>query len=295
MALLDLGLLAEERGIDSTGIATLHSRDLYRTARSHPAVTEHTSGGWRIRTSPGAFSFHLPRHHQLRNNLSTARLVLGHTRWATQGACTLPNASPMSVGDVIGTHNGDVTAPPGMVAPTAPGISPDEQSRHLRRGASALPNLRGRAALARVGGSRPEKLFWRAPLSACNRADRAERLRWASNPECLGKVDDRHGQMIRPVPKREGTLHVLRSDDVEVTLLAHRRFTATSRPRDERLDHNAAWRGFHPRRPPTRDGQPRPSGVQQHRQGRMMHTASPPVDVESPCPGDAADRRPRRW
>ena len=42
----------------------------------------------------------------------------------------------------------------------------------------------------------------------------------------------------------EGTLILLRSDRDEVTLTAHRRVTATSRPRDERLAHSAAWRGF---------------------------------------------------
>ena len=76
-------------------------------------MREHTLGRWRIRTTLGAFSTHLPGHHQLRDNLRTARLVLGHTRWATQGASTLDNASPLNAGDIIGTHNGDVTAPTG--------------------------------------------------------------------------------------------------------------------------------------------------------------------------------------
>ena len=42
----------------------------------------------------------------------------------------------------------------------------------------------------------------------------------------------------------EGTLIVLRSDPDQITLTAHRRITATSRPRDEHLAHTAAWRGF---------------------------------------------------
>src|SRR5664279_2156907 len=58
-----------------------------------------------------AWRLALPSNPRLRSNLLTARVVLGHTRWATQGARTLGNASPMAIGDIIGTHNGDVTAP----------------------------------------------------------------------------------------------------------------------------------------------------------------------------------------
>jgi hypothetical protein len=43
---------------------------------------------------------------------------------------------------------------------------------------------------------------------------------------------------------REGTLIVLTSDPDEVGLVAHRRFIPTSRPRDGRIAHTAAWRGF---------------------------------------------------
>src|SRR5262249_61157666 len=46
-----------------------------------------------------------------RPELDAARVVLGHTRKATQGdARLLVNASPLAAGPVLGTHNGDVTA-----------------------------------------------------------------------------------------------------------------------------------------------------------------------------------------
>ena len=38
----------------------------------------------------------------MRSNLASARVVLGHTRWSTQGATTLDNASPLNAGDIIG-------------------------------------------------------------------------------------------------------------------------------------------------------------------------------------------------
>ena len=53
---------------------------------------------------------------------------------------------------------------------------------------------------------------------------------------------DRHDlELSNPVQMVEGTLIVLRSDRDEVTLCAYRRFTATSRPRDERVAQSAAW------------------------------------------------------
>ena len=69
-ALIDLGYLAEERGVDSAGIATLHRRALSPLPHTDPAVREQTAGRWRIRTALGAFSTHLPGHHQVRSNLA---------------------------------------------------------------------------------------------------------------------------------------------------------------------------------------------------------------------------------
>ena len=247
-ALIDLGYLAEERGVDSAGIATLHSRTVAPLRHIDPAVREHLLGRWRIRTALGAFSSHLPAHHQVRSNLSSARVVLGHTRWSTQGATTLDNASPLNAGDIIGTHNGDVTAPTRNGSTDSAWLFGQlNPARTVRATTSVLTGLRGRAALAWVRRSRPDLVFLaRTALSPLATAtDRGGALWWASNPEWLRELDDWHNlELSHPVQMTEGTLVVLHSGQHEVSLSVHRSFTATSRPYDERLAHTAAWRGF---------------------------------------------------
>ena len=110
-----------------------------------------------------------------------------------------------------------------------------------------MTGLRGRAALAWTRRSRPDLVYLaRTALSPLATAiDRGGALWWASNPQWLREIDDWHDlELSNPVQMLEGTLIVLNSDRDEVGLVAHRRFTATSRPHDERLAHSAAWRGF---------------------------------------------------
>ncbi len=247
-ALIDLGRLAEERGTDSAGIATLHSRTLTTRQATHPEIREQVSDRWRFITTLGAFSDRLPRHPRLRSELETASVILGHTRLTTQGATTLDNASPMDAGDIVGTHNGDVTAPTRNGSTDSAWLF--DQLGHaptIKATTSVLTSLRGRAALAWARHSRPDLVFLaRTALSPLATAtDRAGALWWASNPQWLRELNDSHDlQLSKPVQMLEGTFIVLRSDLNEVTQAADRRFIATSRPHDERIAHSAAWRGF---------------------------------------------------
>src|SRR6266480_1695296 len=62
-----------------------------------------------IRRPPRSTLF--PYTTLFRSDLDRASMVLGHTRWATQGpAGRLVNTSPLVVGNVVGTHNGDIDA-----------------------------------------------------------------------------------------------------------------------------------------------------------------------------------------
>ena len=161
----------------------------------------------------------------------------------------LSNASPMVVGDLIGTHNGDVNAPQTAAGVTDSAWLFDQMARagSIKATLAVLTGVRGRAALAWARRSHPDLVFLgRTALSPLWTAtDRGGAMWWASNPTWLREVASwRSLNLSNPVPLREGTLICLRSEVDQVTLAAHRRFVPTSRPRDERCARTVALRGF---------------------------------------------------
>ena len=142
-ALTYLGELAEERGLDAAGVAArfLPGPDtLGSSTRPSFAQAEHVSlqsGDWLLDKCSGPFH-RLGRSGWLADRLASAVTVLGHTRWATQGALDVANASPTAVGGLYGTHNGDVDID---TIPYRPGTNPSLDHRHRRpvRGAGDGP------------------------------------------------------------------------------------------------------------------------------------------------------------
>lgn len=252
-ALLDLGCYAEERGRDSSGLAIFDGHG--HTAATRRPVSEPLidliDGRWRQVLSLAEFHQDIPRWPRLRTDLQKATVVLGHTRWATRGPLTLKNASPVRVGPIIGTHNGDVSVPadwPADSTDTAYLFRSLAKIDHRREVLAVLRGLRGRAALAWTRIDQPGHLHLaRTALSPLWIADdAAQSVWWASNPEWLRLIDADHGLGFRRIrPLHEGTYRHLITDSTAVRTVGRGWFVATSRAQDERLTY-AAFRGFNP-------------------------------------------------
>lgn len=246
-----LGELAEERGRDSAGVA-LRLGD-----------QAHAEQAWQVSRTLGPFR-RLTARRRLMMQLAGAATVLGHTRWATQGRVDLSNASPLAVGTLLGTHNGDVdpdtvphrTASTGVAA----GGRTDSEvlfgalaTAHRSRVSTArlvqiLTLTRGRSALAWTDTARSGGRVWLAraglsPLAVGHDVDGG--LWWASNPDWLRQLSRELQLPFRRLTLvEEGTLLSATPMAHHVRLVEHASFKPTVRARDARMLDVAAWRGF---------------------------------------------------
>jgi glucosamine 6-phosphate synthetase-like amidotransferase/phosphosugar isomerase protein len=268
-----LGTLAEERGRDSAGIALFTGHPAQHGAGLAPVgdVDDRRSdllhAGCRVVKGRGPFSG--VWRPDLLETLDEAPVALGHTRWATQGSPReLTNASPLLVPGlsrepgvpappgIVATHNGDVEA--GLLRalhdlPPGTGTTDSEPLFQLLAGrrtspeiSGALSTLVGRAALAWVDRSRPDRVHLaRAALSPLYVAvDTEHNLYWASNPRWYREAE-RYTRVgfATVVMLREGTyLHtgLVRG---RPQVLASATFRPLARPID--LDERV-WTGFTP-------------------------------------------------
>lgn len=251
-ALLTVGEFAEERGTDSSGLAIFdgHGKPASRRHSTAAPLVDLVDGRWRQVLSQTRFGADLHAWPRVTTDVRRASIVLGHTRWATQGDVSLRNASPVRIGAIIGTHNGDVATPDGWPidrTDTAYLYRQLGKASNASQITAVLAGLRGRAALAWARIDQPGHVHLArtalSPLWLAQDAGRA--IWWASNPEWLREVGAFYGLGLgRAVPLHEGSYRVLRSARDEVRGVEGASFVATSRRSDERIASYAAWRGF---------------------------------------------------
>jgi glucosamine 6-phosphate synthetase-like amidotransferase/phosphosugar isomerase protein len=255
-----LGHLAEERGIDAAGLAMATTTPSKRLA-GRPNVSRRNvkSGGWRI--VKDALPFGDVWNPSLLPDLDAAPAVLGHTRWATQGDVTrLANASPLQVGQLIGTHNGDVETLGLRIAyelPTPTGQTDtevlyqalDQAAGVIHPTLDVLQATIGRAALVWTDRRWPQLMFLArtavSPLAIA--VDDKGNLYWASNPGWFRDAADACGVRIardRIWLMPEGTLLLVDFASGSPRRAGNYTFPATARARDDRLASLVAYRGF---------------------------------------------------
>jgi len=194
-----LGYCAMERGRDASGWATLRS----------------PGAEWHVERAPRPFGALWPsRSHVARLRLARASVVMAHTRAASQGSVGLiANCSPMPVGPIVGTHNGDIWAEDlaqvfGIERASLAGETDTEvllRALGLGSAREVLEAAIGRVALVWADKRRPGRLFlargaW-SPLYVTT--DEEGVLWWASSPAWLEKAVRGANPVYR---LREGTV-----------------------------------------------------------------------------------------
>jgi glutamine---fructose-6-phosphate transaminase (isomerizing) len=251
-----LGVLAEERGRDSAGVALLSGRR--GDSAPAPAGTARFAnvqvGACHVVKARGRFS-RLWRP-DLDHDLDRARVALGHTRWATQGGRGLANASPLLTGTLACTHNGDIDAAAlraRFSLPAGFGSTDSEAIFQALAGAAGdtdatvkvLGSIAGRAALAWADRAAPGRVHLaRAALSPLVVAPDTEgNVWWASNPQWLRMVErETPVRFTRKVLLAEGTYAVVRAGS-PTRIVVRRGFVPVARPEDLRA-LAGVWRGF---------------------------------------------------
>jgi glucosamine 6-phosphate synthetase-like amidotransferase/phosphosugar isomerase protein len=245
-AFVALGMLAEERGVDSAGVA-LFGRPRRINVWTPTIQGDVTDGGCRLVKGRGPFT--AVWQPGLLSALDGAPVALGHARSATQGSPDrLVNTGPLLVGSLAGTHSGDVEAADlrnrfGLPSP-AGGTDSEVIYQALAAGhrpVEVLRALHGRAALAWVDRARPGRLHLaRGALSPLSVAmDTEHNLYWASNPGWFRTIErSTRVRFTSGVLIREGTYLTLEAGAMRSTV-----FTATARPGDL-LAPDKVWLGF---------------------------------------------------
>jgi asparagine synthetase B (glutamine-hydrolysing) len=200
-----LGVNSEERGVHSSGLAMVTSSIPFQNR----AITKETANSkessfnntYIYKDSVKFSKLEMPQLGSER--ILTSNIVLGHSRYATQGAASsLKNASPMLAGNLVGTHNGDVSKASIELTKEdkklAIGETDTEQlfialslaSGSRKEMTAVLRKAIGRIALAFVDRKNPERLYLvRGALSPISYAWTNDGdFVYASNPDWFRRI-----------------------------------------------------------------------------------------------------------
>lgn len=265
-ALIDLGRLAVSRGSDSAGLAFIPPQvsgsrvPLRKDAQRSEEVATHE--GIVIKKSVGTFN-EMWDDATLTPLAAASGVVIGHTRAATQGRTSdLANVSPMPVGTLIGTHNGDI-AKSSVSRWVRGGVVGGTDTEHLYRAIDSVSSHRkkiteileaaeGRIALAWLDRRLPNRVYLaRGGLSPLTIAfDRAGNLYWASGSSWFRQIDEKYDgafgfEQVFMVP--EGSLITVDTATGKPVISDMRTFTPTVRSSDKApFRDSITWRGVDP-------------------------------------------------
>ena len=261
--LIELGNKAVERGSDSAGFAlitpssdmqTTFDKDAYKAACIEGDLLQ-------VYRAAGSFSrlwddsIHLPA-------LTEAKVVIGHTRSASQGSTSnVVNMSPMIVDNrLVVTHNGDVdTTTIPVTAGSAKGVNGgtdteklfyaiSDRSRDRRKIVEVLSKVEGRVSAAWLDAKKMDRVYLaRAALAPLVIAvDTEKNMYWSSNPQWFRDIAKQFGGFVEfesIIMVREGTLLTVNTDAPVPYIADSRSFTGRCRSSDESRDY-IVWRGW---------------------------------------------------
>lgn len=260
---VELGRLSVERGRDSAGFALANpdwtGQATEATKRDAEQVMIRHNGVTIIKNT---VAFHdLWDDEEYLPLVAAHRIGVGHTRYATQGNRTSNlNVSPLALGTLIGTHNGDVdtyTVRNKFGLPAAHGGTDTEvlyralhrDRRDRRNIVKTLTAVEGRAALAWLDREKADRVYLaRAALSPLSTAfDAQGNFYWASNPRWFRDIDAMFDHAIgfhTVTMIAEGSLLTIDAGSAEPVVADVRRFEPICRASDSRLGDGVVWRGF---------------------------------------------------
>lgn len=263
--LVELGRHSVSRGRDSAGVAFIP-----RDATSAKDTTTRTQAdSTHVRLQGGTVitkdtqTFHQAWDDERDVKFAAhSSVMIGHTRAATQGSKSdKTNTSPLAVGTLVGTHNGDIDANSvdswrvgdrnsfGRTDTEALYRAINSVKSHRAKITSILTEAKGRIALAWYDRRTPGRMFLaRGGLSPMSIAFDAEgNMYWASSPQWFRDIDEKFEGAIGftdifMVP--EGNLMTVEFADGTPRIADRRIFTPTVRQSDTYLPDSIVWRGF---------------------------------------------------